>query len=219
MTDLVVVGTGHFGEVVREYFNEYSDYSVRAFAAHKDQIERDEMCGVPVVSIERLDQEFSPQSVRVFVAIGYRKLNKLRQAVYEDLKNRGFSFASFVFPDIKLWSTNHIGENVFIFENNTIQPFVEIGDNTILWSGNHIGHHSKIGRHCFISSHVVVSGSCQIGDNTFMGVNSALHDGIVIGSENILGAGAIVAKNTREREVYVPGATKVFPKTSDRLKF
>jgi acyl-[acyl carrier protein]--UDP-N-acetylglucosamine O-acyltransferase len=65
-----------------------------------------------------------------------------------------------------------IGENCFIFEDNTIQPFVRIEDNVILWSGNHIGHHSTIKSHNFISSHVVVSGQCTIEPNCFIGVNS-----------------------------------------------
>ena len=55
------------------------------------------------------------------------------------------------------------GDNCFILEDNTVQPFVRIGSNVTLWSGNHIGHDSTIGDHCFISSHVVVSGHVDIG--------------------------------------------------------
>ena len=52
------------------------------------------------------------------------------------------------------------GDNCFILEDNTVQPFVTIGNNVTLWSGNHIGHDSVIEDDCFISSHVVVSGTC-----------------------------------------------------------
>lgn len=219
MKDMVVVGTALFAEVVRDYFHEYTDYRVRAFACHAQYKDRDEYCGLPIVTIEELDRHHPPGEVEVFVAIGYRKMNKLRQSTYEELKGRGYSFASFIAPNVKTWSSNRFGENVFIFENNVIQPHVHIGNNTILWSGNHIGHHSSIGNHCFISSHVVVSGSCKIGDNCFLGVNSTLHDSLNIGPENLIGAGAVVARDTREREVFVPSATKAFPKTSDQLEF
>lgn len=219
MKDLVIVGTGLFGEVARDYFHEYTDYRVQAFSCHERTKDKDEYCGLPVVTIESLEKHFKPDNVTVFVAIGYRKMNKLRQAAFEELRHRGYRFANFVAPNVKTWTSNQIGNNVFIFENNVIQPHVHIGDNTVLWSGNHIGHHSTIGRHCFISSHVVVSGSCRVGDNSFLGVNATLHDNITLGAENLIGAGAIIAKDTKDREVYVPSATKAFPKTSDQLEF
>lgn len=219
MKDMVVVGTALFAEVVRDYFQEYTDYRVRGFACHAQYKNQDTFGGLPVVSIEELDLYYPPGEIEVFVAIGYRNMNKLRQASYEELKAKGYSFASFIAPNVKTWSSNRFGENVFIFENNVIQPHVQIGFNTILWSGNHIGHHSSIGNHCFISSHVVVSGSCKIGNNCFLGVNSTLHDSLNIGPENLIGAGAVIARDTQEREVFVPNTTKAFPKTSDQLEF
>lgn len=219
MTDLVLVGTGPFAECAREYFAEFSEYRVVGFACHSQFRTGDVFSGLPLVTLEELEASHPADAVRLFVAIGYRKMNKLRQAAYLELKARGYRFATFIAPDVKIWSTTSIGENVFVFEHNVIQPFVRIGDNTVLWSGNHIGHHSTIGSHCFVSSHVVVSGSCRIGDNSFLGVNATLHDGISIGAENLIGAGSIIARNTTDRAVYVPNATKAFLKTSDQLDF
>ena len=111
------------------------------------------------------------------------------------------------------------GKDVFIFEDNTLQPFTSIGADTILWSGNHIGHHSKIGNHCFISSHVVISGSCTIGNNVFIGVNSTLRDGIHIADESLIGAGSIIMKDTRPKEVYMAERTRPFHLNSEDVGF
>ena len=108
-------------------------------------------------------------------------------------------------------------ENVFIFEDNTIQPFTTIGNNTIMWSGNHLGHHSTIGNHCFISSHVVISGACKLGNNIFIGVNSTLHDCVSLGDECLVGGGCC-AMSTKPKSVYVVKSTPIFPKTSDRMR-
>ena len=97
-----------------------------------------------------------------------------------------------------------VGENCFILEDNTIQPFVTIGNNVFLWSGNHIGHHSKIMDHCFLSSHVVISGGCNIKVNCFLGVNSALRDSITLGRFSIVGAGAIVMQNCPDYSLIKP---------------
>jgi sugar O-acyltransferase (sialic acid O-acetyltransferase NeuD family) len=146
-------------------------------------------------------------------------MNTLRQTVFADVTARGWTCATFVHPGVKIWSSTRLGQNVFIFEDNTIQPFTTIGDNTIFWSGNHLGHHSSVGSHCFISSHVVISGSCRLGDNLFVGVNATFHDGLTIADHCLIGAGAIITRDTNPHEVYVPASTKPFPKASHELDF
>ena len=96
---------------------------------------------------------------------------------------------------------------------------MKIGDNVIMWSGNHIGHSAEIGDHCFVSSHVVISGYTRIGAYSFLGVNSTFRDDITVGQSNVIGAGAIIMKDTQDHEVYVPERTKAFPKRSDEIDF
>lgn len=216
---LVIVGTGLFAEVACAYFEEYTNYEVVAFACHESFKTSDEIFGHRLLAIENLARECSPADADVFVAIGYGQMNKMRQRVYKEMKERGYRCATFVHPGVKIWDSTTVGDNVFIFEDNTVQPFTRIGSNTVLWSGNHIGHHSSIGDHCFISSHVMVAGSCKLGDNVFIGVNATLHDSLEIGDECLIGAGAIISKKTAPKSVYITPATKVYSKTSDQVGF
>jgi len=217
--NLIIIGTGLFAEVAKAYFEEYTNYEVVAFACHARFKKFEFIYGRPLYEIESIKEICPPVNHEVFIAIGYGKMNKMRQVVYEEIKNLGYKCATFVHPDVKIWSSTILGDNVFIFENNTIQPFTTIGSNTILWSGNLIGHHSKIGNHCFISSHVVISGYCEIGNNVFIGVNATLRDGISIGDETLIGAGAVILKNTKFKEVYVTERTKPYDKKSDEMGF
>jgi acetyltransferase-like isoleucine patch superfamily enzyme len=102
--------------------------------------------------------------------------------------------------------------NCFILEENTVQPFVEVGDNVFLWSGNHIGHHSVLESHCYIASQIVISGNCRIEEESFIGVNATIHDGITIGAGSIVAAGALIKRDVD------PGSVMVAPsaKLSDR---
>jgi len=218
-TKLVIIGTGLFPEVARSYFEELGGYEVIAFACHRIYMHSENVYGLPLHALETLDDVHPPSEVEVFVAIGYKQMNKMRQRVYEEMRARGYRCATFVHPDVRIWNSSSVGDNVFIFEDNTIQPFTRIGNDTVLWSGNHVGHHSEIGDHCFISSHVVISGSCKIGNNVFIGVNATLHDSISIGEECLIGAGAVISKSTKSKEVYVPFATKVFHKNSEEIGF
>jgi carbonic anhydrase/acetyltransferase-like protein (isoleucine patch superfamily) len=65
-----------------------------------------------------------------------------------------------------------------------------------------------VGDNCFIASHVAISGFCNIGENCFLGVNSCVSDKIIIAKDTIVGAGAVVVKNTESGKIYVGNPAK-----------
>jgi sugar O-acyltransferase (sialic acid O-acetyltransferase NeuD family) len=129
-------------------------------------------------------------------------MNTLRKNIYEEGKLKGYKFISYISSKATLFD-NKIGENCFILEDNTIQPFTEIGDNVILWSGNHIGHHSKIDNHVFFTSHVVLSGHCHVKERAWFGVNSTIRDGITIGEGSLIAMGSLITKTTEDNSFYM----------------
>jgi acetyltransferase-like isoleucine patch superfamily enzyme len=104
---------------------------------------------------------------------------------------------------------NQIGENCFIFEDNTIQPFVTIGNNVVMWSGNHIGHHSVIKDNVFFTSHVVLSGHCTVEPYSWLGVNATIRDGLTIAEGSLVAMGACLTKNTKSWGVYMGMPAKI----------
>jgi sugar O-acyltransferase (sialic acid O-acetyltransferase NeuD family) len=203
MKNLIIYGTGLIGEVAEFFFRTDSDYRVAAFTNAGEFIREDSFGGKPVVPFEDLKTSHPPLDYEIFVALGYAKTNKVRQARYLEAKEKGYACARYISSRAAYFDTP-VGENCFILENNVVQPFVTIGNNVTLWSGNHIGHHSIIHDHCFISSHVVISGACDIGENCFLGVNSTLRDNIKLGPFVVVSPGAVVMKDCEERTVVQP---------------
>ncbi|MAG97340.1 MAG: sugar O-acyltransferase [Rhodospirillaceae bacterium] len=193
---LVIVGDSSFAEVAHEYLTEDSDYQVAAFAVERAHLTRGTLLGLPVVALEDLAQAFPPDGHEVYVAVVYGELNRLRTRLVETVDAMGYNLASYVSSHARVSPSAKMGRHCFIFEDNVIQPYVNIGDNVVFWSGNHIGHHSTIGDNCFISSHVVVSGHCEIGDNCFFGVNSATADNVRIAKDCWIGPGVTITANT-----------------------
>jgi sugar O-acyltransferase (sialic acid O-acetyltransferase NeuD family) len=213
----IVFGTGGFAEVVDFYLARDSDYRVVAFTATADAVGCDQFLSRPVLSFDEIAANFAPETHEMFVAVGYARLNALRERFCCEARAKGYRLLTYVCSKATWWGDTKLGDNVFIFEDNTIQPFVTIGNGTILWSGNHVGHHSSIGSYCFVTSHVVISGYCRIGDRCFLGVNSTVADDTSIGDDNIIGPGALVQKNTEAGEAYISERTKKFPKESSRF--
>jgi sugar O-acyltransferase (sialic acid O-acetyltransferase NeuD family) len=218
MAKVVVFGTGSFAECVNFYLTHDSSHDVVAFTVHRDHIgDQHELGGLPVVAFEEVAEAYPPDRHEMFVAVGYARVNRVRAEICGQAKEKGYRLISYVSSKATTWGDTRIGENCFIFEDNTIQPFVTIGDDCVLWSGNHIGHHATIGDHCFITSHVVVSGHVKVGSYCFLGVNATFRDAISVGESNVVGAGALIMKSTKDGQVYIAARTSPDARTSDQI--
>ena len=206
---LVLVGDSAIAEIAYEYFTHDSPYEVVGFAVDEAYLKREELFGLPVVAFQRLEEHFPPAEHSLYVAVGYNQLNRLRARFAAEAKAKGYVLASYVSSRAFVWRNVEIGEHCFIFEDNTVQPFVKIGDNVVLWSGNHIGHHSVIRDHVFVASHVVISGFCDIGAHSFLGVNATVANNVTVAADNLLGAGCTILRDTEPNKIY--GATATAP--------
>lgn len=201
---LILVGDRVFAEIAHEYFTHDSDYEVVAFSVERDFIRGDTFRDLPMVPFESLADAYDPADHSVHVAVTYLHFNRVRARLAGAAREQGFALASYVSSRAFVWRNVELGEHCFVFEDNTIQPFVRIGRNVVLWSGNHIGHHSGVGDNCFISSHVVVSGGVRIGDNSFLGVNSTLVNDIEIGRDCWIGPSVTVTRDLAPGSFYTP---------------
>ncbi|MFT4551476.1 MAG: sugar O-acyltransferase (sialic acid O-acetyltransferase NeuD family) [Chlamydiales bacterium] len=214
---LVIFGTSAYSRIVYEYFTHDSDYEVSAFTVNEDYIEVEEFCGLPVVAFERVEGVYPPNEFDMHVAVVYGEINRLRARICEQASGKGYLLPSYVSSRCFTWHNTEIGENCFIFEDNTVQPFVKIGNNVILWSGNHIGHDTVIEDNVFITSHVVISGFCEVGRNTFIGVNTAVGNNLKIGKECWIGQGAVISKNIPDQSMVKGQLCEVSELNIDRL--
>lgn len=211
MKDLVVFGAGDMAEIALTYFTHDSDYRVVGFTVDARYASAPEFLGLPLVPFESVETRFPPDDHSMFVAVGFKNLNRARADAVERCKAKGYSLASYISSKATLCEPCSVGENCLVLENNVVQPFVRIGDDSFLWSGNHIGHHSVVEDHCFISSHVVVSGRVRIGAYSFLGVNSSVADGVTVGRDCLIGAGAVILADAKDGSLYSVEGTPVSP--------
>ena len=218
MADIVIVGLGSQARLAKFYFERDTVFRVVAFTADSQYIEEEEFCGLPIVPIESVSSKFPPNDFSAFVAVGYNNMNSVRAELCKRMLDFGYILESYISPRCTILTDENVGYNCFILEENTIQPFVKIGNNVTMWSGNHIGHDVEIKDHCFVTSHVVISGFTKVGEYSFLGVNSTLRDSIEIGSKNLIGAGAVIMQSTKDEAVWLPAKSVELNKRSSELE-
>lgn len=205
--EVVIFGAGDFARIACTLLRKDSPYEVAAFTVHEALIRDSRLLGLDVLPFESLPSTHPPDRYRMFVAVGFRRLNRARTEIYLRCKELGYQLITYVSSRAIHWGEFTIGDNCFVFEANVIQPFVEIGSNVVIWSGNHIGHDSRIGDNCFIASHAVISGNVTIGAGCFVGVNSTFRDGITVGADCVIGAGARMLRDAEAEGVYAAPPT------------
>ena len=215
---LIIFGNGEIGEVAQYYFSRDGNRSVKAFLADGDYIKEEKFCGLPVIAFEDVVSRYPPDCFDMFVALSYSKLNQVRQLKYREAKKLGYTLPSYISSRSVCAENAVFGDNCFVLENQTVQPFCRIGSNVTLWSGNHIGHHSVIGDHTFISSHVVISGMCKIGERCFFGVNATFRDGCSIGDDVFVSMAASVTKDVADGEMVLGQTDDVLPADDRRAR-
>lgn len=202
MSKVVIFGIQDFAELAHYYLENDSDHEVVAFSVNKEFLPESKVFkGLPIVAFENIEEEYPPVDFDFFAPMAPQRMNRLREEVYNNIKAKGYKLISYVSSKATLFD-NSIGDNCFILENNTIQPFTEIGNNVVLWSGNHIGHHGEIADHVLFTSHVVLSGHCKIEKYCTLGVNSTIRDGLTIAEGTFVAMGASIIRNTEPWSMY-----------------
>lgn len=218
---IIIFGTGEIAELALFYFTEDSNYEVVAFTCDDEFAGEATFKGLPLIKISELKTQYPPNQFKAHVALSYNKLNKIREAKYNLMKDLGYTLVSYISSKSVFWSDLKHGDNCFILENQTIQPTVTIGNNVMIWSGNHLGHGCTIKDHAYISSHVCISGHTIIGENCFLGVNAAFKDFLTIGRDVFVTMGANVTKNLEDGSIIIGAQSSIFEadhKLSKRLK-
>jgi len=203
MAKVVIFGLHDFASLAHFYLQHDSEHEVVAFSVTQEYLSGNSSFeGLPVVPFEEIERIYPASDHAFFAPMSHRRMNMIRKTIYERIKAKDYALISYVSSKATIFSSTSVGDNCFILEDNTIQPFTSIGNNVILWSGNHIGHHSIIKDHVLFTSHVVLSGHCVVESFCFLGVNATVRDKVHLAEGTLVAMSASVTRNTEAWGVY-----------------
>lgn len=220
MKKIIIFGLGMIADVAYHHIVRDNEYQVVAFTCDNEWLpvtdkEETKYQGHPVVPFEDIEKHYPPESVSMFVAIGYHGLNTLRAQKCREAKNKGYTLISYVSPRADHGPWLDIGENCLILDSVGIQPGVKIGNNVFLWNNTLIGHHSTIHDDCWIAAGATLGGLVSLGERSFVGLNSTICGDLTVGADCFLGAATLLSKSTPPRSVFIARGTDKFRLESD----
>src|SRR5882672_6643384 len=93
---VVVIGIGDFGRIARFYLEHDSGHLVVAHAVSADLLDRTELLGLPVVSLDDLPRTHPPDEYEVQIGVAYSRVNLNRRQMFETAKRMGYRVNTYV---------------------------------------------------------------------------------------------------------------------------
>ncbi|MFU0842691.1 MAG: 2,3,4,5-tetrahydropyridine-2,6-dicarboxylate N-acetyltransferase [Burkholderia sp.] len=115
-----------------------------------------------------------------------------------------------------------IGDSAVIMMGAVINIGAVIGEGTMIDMGAVLGGRAIVGKHCHIGAGTVLAGVVEpasatpvvIEDNVMIGANAVVIEGVRVGHDSVIGAGAVVIRDVPPNSVAVGNPARVI-KTKD----
>lgn len=150
-----------------------------------------------------------PEDLAIVIAIGNPK--NLRD-VRNRITNKRIQFPNVIHPSFCIVDkkTFSIGEGNIIQANCKVSCDTSIGSFNVLNGYVVMGHDSQIGDFNVLMPSIRVSGEVAIGEGNFLGVGSIVLQGLKIGHDVRLSAGAVLMTKPKNGGIYIGNPAKLF---------
>lgn len=186
-------------------------FEIIAFCVDRDHISKSTLAGIPVISMDELSLLYPPDSYRLALGIGYKKLGDIRRNIFNRCKSQGYEFINYIHPSTHIDRTMIMGEGNIVFENVVIQKDSLIGNANLFFSNCTIMHDNIVGCFNTFAAGSVSNGSVKVGDCCFIGSNSTLRDSINLAYHTLVGAGVYVNHDTEDNMAITANASNIIP--------
>lgn len=186
---IVIYGAGGLGREIYELIDEVNKYNILGFL-DDGIINNKESVNIPILGgIEFLHNIEYPIGVVFAISDVYVKQNIYKKILQI---NKGHYFPIVIAKNSYVSKRAMLSEGTIVGRYCSVSTSVQLGKFVFLNTKCDIGHDSVIGDFCSLMPSVNVSGNVTIGNRTLIGVQSAILQGIKIGSDVTVGMGSKV---------------------------
>lgn len=201
MSSIGIIGAGEFGVTVSQHLIALNKFDNIYFI--DDTKIGESVNGIPVIcGISDINKFYNDKINILILCIGYNHLD-FRFKLFNDLKENGYSFFTFIHESVVLGEDVNIEEGAIIFPGAIIDNGVTIGVNSLINSGAIIAHDSHIEGHTFVAPGVNIAGFVKIGKRCFIGIGTTIIDHLNITDDVVLAANTLVLKDITEKGKYI----------------
>lgn len=194
MKELVIYGAGGHAKSVVDSLD-LSKYHIAYFI---DNFKSGVFLDKPIVAASFLDKP-EAKNYCYFVAIGD---NKVRKAVFELIKNKGFELINIIDHTAIISKTAKIGVGCFFGKYSIANADSKIGDNVIINTRALVEHECVVENNIHISTNSVLNGGVIVEEGAFVGSCTVVNELKRIGKWSVVGSGSVVISDVTPGTVF-----------------
>ena len=196
---LIIAGAGGHGRVVADAALATGAYSSLAFLDDRNSnLETSE--GWRIVGELKSLGNFAAEYHAFVAGVGNAAL---RLELLSRARTLGFNCVSIIHPAAVVSTYCSIDEGSVVFSGGCINVGARIGAACIINTGATVDHDCVLADGVHVCPGAHLAGSVEIGPRTWFGVGAVAREGIKIGADVIVGAGAVVVKDVPDRATVV----------------
>jgi sugar O-acyltransferase (sialic acid O-acetyltransferase NeuD family) len=210
VTRLLILGAGTFAVDVFEAAVAGGRFDPVGFVVSDAAfIQSRESCGLPVTDLASLT--WAPGDVVCLAGI----TSPRRRAFCDDVRARGFTFATVIHPSAIVARSATFGTGAFVGAGAIIGANGRIAADVIVNRGANLGHDAEIGPGATIGPGAVLAGCVTVGAGAVIGVGAVVADHLSVGRDAMVAAGAVVVKAVAERMLVAGSPARALRSTDE----
>lgn len=184
---ILVGGGGHCHSVI-DVIEQENKYDILGIIDLKENIGK-KVLGYEIIGCDDDLENIFKTCKNAIITVGHIKSNKVRNNIFNKLKQIGFYLPVIVSPLAYVSKHSVIEEGTVIMHHCLINANVKIGKNCIINTKALVEHDVVVKDNCHISTSSVLNGNVMVKENVFIGSNSIIVQGTIV--EDFVKAGSI----------------------------
>ena len=207
---LLILGTGRLASEIADLASEIADYRVVGFVENENRERCASMLdGLPVHWIDDIaDLAQTHRAVS-----GLARTHRKRFA--DQIDRLEMPFATLIHPSARVSASANLGDGCIVSAGAIISAYSKLGRGVFVNRAALIGHHTVIGDLCTLGPGTNIAGSCEIEDRVYFGIGSIVIDHMSIGSQSVVGAGALITKDVPARTMVAGAPARIVKREID----
>lgn len=152
---------------------------------------------------------FSKDKVLLVNGIGMMPKSGFKRKINEYFLSLGYRFETVIANSAYVSPFSKIETGAQILPMAIIQTGVTVGSHSIINSGALVEHDCNIGSYNHIAPRATLCGQVETKNNVYVGAGSTVIQGVSIGSDSIVGAGASLTKSLETNTIAYPARVAI----------
>lgn len=193
MKDIVIVGAGGFGRevawLIEEINKKSPEWNIIGFVDDNESIQGSFINHYRVIG--KIDW-LKDKKIHSVIAISNPLI---KQKIFQRLHDTLNQYPVLIHPSVLYSDTVIFGEGTVICAGNILTVNIKIGKHVSIDRACNIGHDAVLGDYSTFLPKTIVSGAVTVEECANIGTGAIIIQGIHIGRNTIVGAGAVVVKD------------------------